>query len=90
MSYQSFSEQLWNGMADAISDIRQKVIEEPMWGRSLGDNERLEWPEPGEFQPSFGSITREIDMGPRHDQIGENANYREAAIERDQDIDLDR
>jgi hypothetical protein len=89
MERQSFAEELWQGIGDAVTDIRQKVVEEPMWGRSLGENERLDWPEP---EPSFGSVTRTIDVGPTHEQIGENANYRLAAMERDQqqDIDLDR
>jgi hypothetical protein len=78
---------------NAVDDVRQKIIEEPMWGRSLGESEPApQWPG-AEPQPAFGSATRNIDMGPTHDQIQDNANYREAAMERDQpepDRDLDR
>jgi hypothetical protein len=78
-----FSDELWNGLGDAITDIRQKVVEEPMWGRSLGENDRLDWPQAQEPEPSFGSVTHTIDVGPTHDRIGENANYRLAAMERE-------
>ena len=65
---------------DVVSDIRQKVVEEPMWGRSLGDNDAPHWPEAQEMEPSFGSSThiREIEpnLGPEREQ--------------QQDIDLDR
>ena len=72
-----------DAFADAVADIRQKVVEEPMWGRSLGENEAPHWPEAQEQQQSFGSATHMIDMGPTHDQMQENANYRLAAMERE-------
>jgi hypothetical protein len=71
----SFSDELWNGLGDAVSDIRQKLVEEPMWGRSLGENGQLDWPEP-EPEPSFGSSTHIQEMEPD--------------IQPQQDIDLDR
>ena len=74
---------LWEAMGDAITDIRQKVVEEPMWGRSLGENEAPHWPEAQEPEPSFGSSTHHIDVGPTHGQMEENANYRLAAMERE-------
>lgn len=67
---------LWQEMGDAISDIRQKVVEEPMWGRSLGESNAPSWPEAQEPEPSFGSSTHYREMEPE----------REPA----QDIDLDR
>jgi hypothetical protein len=46
MSEQSLSEQLWNGLGDAITDIREKAVEEPWWGRSLSDNDAApQWPQ---------------------------------------------
>jgi hypothetical protein len=48
---QNFSDQLWNGLADAVADIREKVVEEPMWGRSLGDDAAPQWPEAREAEP---------------------------------------
>ena len=68
MSEQSLSEQLWNGLGDAITDIRQKVVEEPMYGRAVTDGpERLEWPEPQEAEPSVGSQTQTCDIEPQQD-----------------------
>jgi hypothetical protein len=91
MARESFSEQLWNGLGDAIADIRQKVVEEPMWGRAVTNGpERLQWPEPQEPEPSFGSSTHIRDVGPTHGQMQENANYRLAAMEREQEQDIDR
>jgi hypothetical protein len=71
----TFSEELWNGLGDAISDIRQKVVEEPMWGRSLGENDAPSWPEAQEPEPSFGSNTLIREIEPEMPQ---------------QDIDIDR
>jgi len=36
----------------------------------------------GNREPSFGSVTRDIDVGPTHEQIAGNANYRLVAMER--------
>jgi hypothetical protein len=79
------SGQLWQGLSDAIKDIREKVVEEPMWGRSLSDrgSESPQWPEAKEPQPSVGSATHVIDVGPTQDQMGGNGNYRLAAMERE-------
>jgi hypothetical protein len=64
MKERSFAEQLQKGLADAISDIREKVVEEPMWGRSMGDNsEPLKWSEAIE-QRSFGSSERTVEREP--------------------------
>ena len=68
MSKQSLSEQLWNGLGDAVADIRQKVIEEPMYGRAVTDGrEGLQWPEPQEMEPSFGSSTHTREIEPQQD-----------------------
>ena len=77
MSKESFSEELWKGLGNAISDIRTKVIEEAYYGRAVTDGpEHLQWPEGQEPEPSFGSSTR----------------TREVEQEREpgKDIDLDR
>lgn len=34
------------GLGDAIADIREKLVEEPMWGRSLSEHECPASPEP--------------------------------------------
>jgi hypothetical protein len=65
MEKETLGEQLWNGLGDAITDIRQKVIEEPMYGRAVTDGpEHLQWPEGQEPEPSLGSRThtREIEQ----------------------------
>jgi hypothetical protein len=66
----NFSDQLWNGLADAVTDIRQKCVEEPMWGHSLGENDTPSWPEAQEPGPSFGSSThvREVEHEPDIDR----------------------
>jgi len=64
MARQTFSEEIWQGLGNAVTDIRQKVVEEPMYGRSVTDGpQQLQWPEPQEPGPSFGSQThtREIE-----------------------------
>jgi hypothetical protein len=77
MSKQSFSDELWNGLADAITDIRQKVVEEPMYGRAVTDGpESPQWPEAREGEPSFGSSTHSREIEPEREQA--------------QDMDLDR
>jgi hypothetical protein len=65
----------YEALGDAVSDVRQKVVEEPMWGRSLGENDAPSWPQ-AESEPSFGSSTKSIEMEPQ--------------LEQAQDIDLDR
>lgn len=67
MPRESLSEQLWRGLGDAITDIRQKVVEEPMWGRAVTDGPQLQWPEPQEPEPSFGSKTHTREIEPEPD-----------------------
>jgi hypothetical protein len=58
MAKQTLSEELWRGLGNAIDDIRQKVVEEPMYGRAVTDGvEKLQWPEAKEPDPSPGSHT---------------------------------
>jgi hypothetical protein len=59
---------LWQGMGDAVSDIRQKLVEEPMWGRSLGENDAPLWSEGQEPEPSFGSATHIQEKEPEREQ----------------------
>ena len=65
---QSFFDKVSKGIADAIADIREKVVEEPMYGRVLSDRESgpPQWPQAREPEPSFGSVThvreREADI----------------------------
>ena len=52
MSSQSFSEQLWNGIGDAIADIREKAVEEPWFGRVVTERgDAMEWPQAQEPEP---------------------------------------
>src|ERR1700678_4092021 len=82
MAKRTLSEELWKGLSDGVADIREK-FEESVWGRSVTERgDAAQWPE-AEQQPSFGSVTHTIDVGPTHEQIGENANYRLAAMERE-------
>jgi len=75
--------ELWNGLGDAVADVREKY-EEAVFGRAVTDRESAPgWPQAQEQEASFGSRTHEMDVGPTHGQVQENANYREAAMERD-------
>jgi hypothetical protein len=58
---------LWQEMGEAVSDIRQKLVEEPMWGRSLGENDAPAWPQ-AEPEPSFGSSTKSVEMEPEREK----------------------
>lgn len=61
-----FSDELWSGLGDAITDIRQKVVEEPMYGRAVTDGQDSpHWPEAQEPEPSFGSSTHIREIEPR-------------------------
>jgi hypothetical protein len=68
MPKQTFSEQLWQGLGEAITDIRQKVVEEPTYGRTVTDgSECPQWPEPQESEPSIGSQTHAREIEPQQD-----------------------
>jgi hypothetical protein len=80
-----FSDEFHQQFGDAVADIRAKY-EEAVYGRTVTERgEAPAWPQAQEQeqQPSFGGVTRTIDMGPTHDQIGGNANYRLAQMERE-------
>jgi len=86
MAKDGIFDQLYKGVADAVKDIREKVVEEPMWGRVVNERDTQtgpQWPEAQEPETSFGGITRNIDVGPTREQVQENRNYREAAIEQE-------
>jgi len=60
---QSLSEQFFNGFANAVDDIRQKVVEEPAWGRAVtekGPDPR--WPEAREVEPAQERDAPEPDI----------------------------
>lgn len=58
MKKQSIFDQFAKGLGDAVADIREKVVEEPWYGRVV--NERNEpqpiegWPQAREVQPQLG------------------------------------
>jgi hypothetical protein len=44
---------LWEALGDAVKDIREKVVEEPMWGRALsGPEDAPQWPQAKEPEPA--------------------------------------
>jgi hypothetical protein len=64
MAKGSFLEQLQNGLADGIADIREKLVEEPWFGRAV--TERAE-PTPeaeAEVVPGWGSKVRQAEIAP--------------------------
>ncbi len=68
---------LWQGIGEAVSDIRQKLVEEPMWGRAVTDRDSApEWPQAQEPEQAFGSSTQSREMQPDREQA--------------QDLDIDR
>lgn len=60
-------DQLQKGLGDAISDIREKVVEEGFFGRSVTEKgQGLPWPDPNEQeQPGFGSSVSHYEKGMR-------------------------
>jgi hypothetical protein len=54
----TFAEQLWNGLADVVADIREKVVEEPWFGRAVTERGEMPDTEPG---AGFGSLTRTVE-----------------------------
>jgi hypothetical protein len=57
-------DELTKGLADAIVDIREKVVEEPWFGRVVTERETADinigWPEPREVQPEQGEHERDV------------------------------
>lgn len=60
---------LWQGLGEAIADIREKVVEEPMYGRAVTEGPEREghWPEARDPEPSFGSSTHAREIQPERD-----------------------
>ncbi len=64
---------VWKGLADAVKDIREKVVEEPTWGRALSGPEApqpeqaSEWPQ---ATPGSATHTRDVvqDRQQEHSQ----------------------
>ena len=47
------ADNLWEALGDAVKDIREKVVEEPMWGRALsGPEDAPQWPQAKEPEPA--------------------------------------
>lgn len=59
-----FLEDLMQGFGDAVADIREKVVEEPWFGRVVTERgEAPQWPEAREAEPQPGGLSGEI-LGP--------------------------
>jgi hypothetical protein len=60
MANQSLWEEFSRGFGDAIADIREKVVEEPWYGRVVTDRDTApQWPEARSAEPALGSVTHE-------------------------------
>jgi hypothetical protein len=47
------ADNLWESLGDAVADIREKLVEEPMWGRALsGPEDAPQWPQAVEPSPA--------------------------------------
>jgi hypothetical protein len=80
-------EHLQKGIGDAISDIREKVVEEGFFGRALTDKgQSLPWPEAKEQeQPGFGSSVTHYEKGmrwPEAKEAGVHEQTKELGIDR--------
>ena len=67
MPEQNFADQLWNGLADAVADIREKVVEEPWFGRVVTERgDAPEWPKAEEPNIEPQGMSGET-LGPEHE-----------------------
>ncbi len=63
MSRESFGDQLWNGLADAVADLRERH-EEAWFGRAVTERgEAPEWPQAREAEPQSTGLNGDI-LGP--------------------------
>jgi hypothetical protein len=60
MRNESFFDKLTKGLGDAVADIREKVVEEPWYGRVLNEP-MTAWPQAREVQPELGEHDRATD-----------------------------
>jgi hypothetical protein len=75
MPEQSFFDEFTQGLGDAIADIRQKVVEEPYFGRAVTERDVTQdapqWPQ-----------AREMEAVDSHESINQNREH-----EQQQEID---
>lgn len=67
MAERNFFTELYEGIADAVTDIRQKVVEEPWYGRAVTEGregEAPQWPQAREAEPDR-SAEQERDQADR-------------------------
>jgi hypothetical protein len=59
----SLYEKFAKGLADAIADIREKVVEEPWFGRVVNERDAAmpHWPQAQDVQPEQGGHDQERD-----------------------------
>jgi hypothetical protein len=73
----SIYDQFSKGIADAITDIREKVVEEPWFGRAVNDRDSTpQWPAAKEPEPSKDK--------------SEHTREQEKPVEKEPDKDMDR
>lgn len=61
MRNQSLYDKLAKGVGDAIADIREKLVEEPWFGRVVNEHDTAapQWPQARETQPDAGEHERD-------------------------------
>jgi hypothetical protein len=69
MADQNFLDELVKGFGDAVTDIRQKVVEEPMYGRAVTEREAPapEWPQAREPEPAQSVEQEQERKAPEQD-----------------------
>ncbi len=74
----SFFDGISEAIANAVKDVREKVVEEPWFGRAVNDREAGSQVEAQEPQHGFGSRTHTVEV------------TREREQAQDKEIDIDR
>ncbi|HZQ55306.1 MAG TPA: hypothetical protein VFB14_24115 [Bryobacteraceae bacterium] len=65
MAKQSFAEQVFNGIGDALADVREKAVEEPWFGRAVTERgEPLAWPQAEQHQQPEAMHGEILSPGP--------------------------
>lgn len=64
MPKETFADQLWNGLADAVADVREKCVEEPWFGRVVTERGPEAQPDAEPFRQEPFSSTRTVECQP--------------------------
>jgi hypothetical protein len=60
-----FIDAIFSGLGDALTDIREKVVEEPWFGKAVTEQESPEWPKAREAEAIQPEPDREREAADR-------------------------